>query len=391
MRPHSALALFGNPVRDAGAPEPGRPLHFLPRAEGRRAQRVARAVRQARQRASAITTTRKRGIREHAWALDGRHILFLQDEGGDENWRVYSVDVESGKQLDLTPLQGRAGADRRRLAQAGRAWCSSALNDREPEWHDLYEIDVSTGERKLVEKNEQGFAGYLADLDLQPRIAVKTLPRAAARSIRRTEQGLGELPRATARKTASPRSRSSSKAMAGRALLVSAVGRDKAALVRVDLASGKQSRARRERQGGHVATSGSSRARTSRRRLPSNICTTRDHAAHAGCGQGHRAPARSARSAVRRREPHARRSQVDRRGGRSGERRCRAISTIATAAQVTKLFDQRPELANAPLQPMHRAGDQLARRAHARRVPHAAAGLGRKRQRRARRSRCRWC
>ncbi len=37
------------------------------------------------------------------------------------------------------------------------------LNDREPEWHDLYEIDVATGKRKLVEKNDHEFGGYLAD------------------------------------------------------------------------------------------------------------------------------------------------------------------------------------------------------------------------------------
>ncbi|MFX7793058.1 hypothetical protein ABTK00_21700, partial [Acinetobacter baumannii] len=54
--------------------------------------------------ARAITDDRKRGIRQHQWAEDGRHILFLQDEGGDENWRVYSVDVESRRQVDLTPI-----------------------------------------------------------------------------------------------------------------------------------------------------------------------------------------------------------------------------------------------------------------------------------------------
>ena len=33
-----------------------------------------------------------RGIRAFAWARDGRHVLYVQDVGGDENWRLYDVD-----------------------------------------------------------------------------------------------------------------------------------------------------------------------------------------------------------------------------------------------------------------------------------------------------------
>src|SRR4029077_3766696 len=34
-----------------------------------------------------------RGIRMFAWAHDGRHLLYLQDTGGDENWRLHDVDL----------------------------------------------------------------------------------------------------------------------------------------------------------------------------------------------------------------------------------------------------------------------------------------------------------
>ena len=39
-----------------------------------------------------VTEDRERGIRLYFWAEDDRHILCLQDGGGDENWRLYSVD-----------------------------------------------------------------------------------------------------------------------------------------------------------------------------------------------------------------------------------------------------------------------------------------------------------
>src|SRR5262245_20111627 len=90
-------ALFGNPVRAQARLSPdGRYISFLAPKAG--VLNVWLAPLGKPDAAKAITDDKKRGIRQHFWADDGRHILFLQDEGGDENWRVYSVDVETHKQ-----------------------------------------------------------------------------------------------------------------------------------------------------------------------------------------------------------------------------------------------------------------------------------------------------
>src|SRR5713101_4714174 len=47
-----------------------------------------------------------RGIRVFRWAHDGRHLLYLQDTGGDENWRLYDVDLHTMQRRDLTPFEG---------------------------------------------------------------------------------------------------------------------------------------------------------------------------------------------------------------------------------------------------------------------------------------------
>src|SRR6516165_3579418 len=50
--------------------------------------------------ARVVTADTDRGIRVFAWAHDGRHLLYLQDTGGDENWRLYDVDrldLETGE------------------------------------------------------------------------------------------------------------------------------------------------------------------------------------------------------------------------------------------------------------------------------------------------------
>ena len=61
-----------------------------------------------------VTKDTDRGIRIYFWAQDNKHILYLQDKGGDENWRLYAVDLDSGETRDLTPVREGPGPDRRR-------------------------------------------------------------------------------------------------------------------------------------------------------------------------------------------------------------------------------------------------------------------------------------
>ena len=103
------------------------------------------------------------------------------------------MDVQTGKQLDLTPFKGVqaqiVGVSYRKPGSGARRRSTTAM----PEWHDLYSIDVATGERTLVEENKSSYAGYLADLDLQPRVALKTLAEGGGEIFRRTDKGWEKL------------------------------------------------------------------------------------------------------------------------------------------------------------------------------------------------------
>ena len=48
------------------------------------------------------------------------------------------------------------------------------MNDRDPKWHDLYSVDLATGQRTLVEKNTLEFAEYIVDPDFKVRMASKS-------------------------------------------------------------------------------------------------------------------------------------------------------------------------------------------------------------------------
>ena len=116
-----------------------------------------------------VTSDKKRGIRWYTWAQTSQHLVFRQDDGGDVNWHLHAVDLKTGAARDLTPLAGIAA---RLEATSFRKPTKLVvgLNDRDKRWHDLHEIDVVTGERKLLQQNE-GFSSFDLDLDLKVRLA----------------------------------------------------------------------------------------------------------------------------------------------------------------------------------------------------------------------------
>lgn len=119
--------------------------------------------------AQPITHDTGRGITGYGWAYTGVHIIYVQDRHGDENWRAYSVDLQTGESLDLTPLAGVQA----RFQEVNPNYPEEVLiglNDRDPRLHDLYRINVTTGERQLVLRNE-GFERFVTDSDYNVRFA----------------------------------------------------------------------------------------------------------------------------------------------------------------------------------------------------------------------------
>jgi dipeptidyl aminopeptidase/acylaminoacyl peptidase len=119
---------------------------------------------------NAVTNDRDRGILTYAWAHDGRHVLYLQDKGGDENWRLYAVDLDSGDVADLTPFD-KVQAQIVRLSKRHPDAMLVALNRDNEQLHDVYRVDLSTGQLEKVVENP-GFIQWAADDDLNVRTAL---------------------------------------------------------------------------------------------------------------------------------------------------------------------------------------------------------------------------
>jgi len=84
-------ALFGNPSRHQARISPdGEWLTWLAPFEG--VLNVWLAPADDVGAAEPLTRVTGRPIAWQDWACDGAHILFLSDESGDENWRVFAIN-----------------------------------------------------------------------------------------------------------------------------------------------------------------------------------------------------------------------------------------------------------------------------------------------------------
>jgi len=165
--------LFGNPLRFQGRLSPdGRLMSFRAPLDGVMNLWVGERGNFAS--VKAITQDTGRGIPVHFWALDSRHVLYTQDQGGDENWHLYSVDLDSGETLDLTPYEGVQAQFYFQSEQVPGV-VVVGMNDRDPKWHDVYLVDLATGERTLLAENN-GFATIYVDNDLSVRLASEPTP-----------------------------------------------------------------------------------------------------------------------------------------------------------------------------------------------------------------------
>ena len=137
--------------------------------------------------AQVVTDDRDRGIRMFTWAHDARHLLYIQDTGGDENWRLHDVNLETMLRRDLTPFPGVQV----QLIAGNKKFPTEVLiglNRDNPQLHDVYRLDLLTGDLTLVEKNP-GFAGWVADEELAVRGAFAPLPDGSMNLMVRDQAG----------------------------------------------------------------------------------------------------------------------------------------------------------------------------------------------------------
>jgi len=124
-----------------------------------------------------------RPIRQYFWSRDSRYVLYAQDHAGDENFNIYAIDPAAAPEPATGVPPTRALTDLQKVRVQIYAVPKTkpdilyiGLNDRDPRYHDLYQLRLSTGAKTLLRQNTEQIAGWSFDNAGELRLATRTTP-----------------------------------------------------------------------------------------------------------------------------------------------------------------------------------------------------------------------
>jgi dipeptidyl aminopeptidase/acylaminoacyl peptidase len=160
--------LFGNPERSNPQISPdGKYLAYLAPDKDNVMQLWVRTLYGKDDRR--LTDEKKRGIRYYTWTYENAQLIFAQDTDGDENWQLYLVGMASGAIRNLTPYKGVQS----RVVALDPGYPGEiliAMNLRNRRFHDVYRVDLRTGETVMAVRNGGRQVWWIADAHFKARI-----------------------------------------------------------------------------------------------------------------------------------------------------------------------------------------------------------------------------
>lgn len=174
---------FGNPeIAGAQLSPDGKFISFIKPYQDTRNVWV-KGIDEPFDKARVVTAETKRPIASYFWSRDGKYILFVKDNGGDENFNVYAVNP-SDKNADGSPVPAARNLTEGKKVRAQIFAVPETdpdviyvgLNERDPAWHDLYKVKISTGEKTLISENKDRLTGVFFDNADKMRLAMRSLP-----------------------------------------------------------------------------------------------------------------------------------------------------------------------------------------------------------------------
>ncbi|MXO58042.1 prolyl oligopeptidase family serine peptidase [Altererythrobacter salegens] len=231
--------LFGNPTKAGGQISPdGKWLSWLAPVDG--VLNIWMAPKADPSAAKAMTAAKDRPIREYFWAGDSKSLLYIQDKAGDENFLLYRVDAASGEETTLTPFENT----RIRFVGGSHEHKDKVLiglNNRDPSMHDIYLLDVNSGSLTEKLRNEENYAGFLADDELVLRMALKQNAEGGADFFKVIDGKVEDEPfTSTGLEDSMTTSPAGFTADGSVLYWIDGRGRDRAALIAEDVASGEK-------------------------------------------------------------------------------------------------------------------------------------------------------
>ena len=162
--------LFGNPERTKPKISPdGKYLGYIAPDDKNVLQVWVQTI--GKQDDRQVTADQKRGIRMYLWTYKPDQLIYLQDAGGDENFHLYQVNIQSNIVRDLTPFQG-VKAQIVNLDHCFPDQILVGMNLKNPQSFDVYRIDLNNGAVEFDTQNPGNIVGWTADAQFQVRAAI---------------------------------------------------------------------------------------------------------------------------------------------------------------------------------------------------------------------------
>jgi len=119
-----------------------------------------------------VTHATARDVLGWLWASDDR-LVYAQDSGGDESYRLYAVKADGSEAIDLTPFEG-VKCDLVDDLKDEPDRVLFQMNRRDPRVFDAYRANVATGEIELVAENPGNIRAWVTDWSGRVRAAAAT-------------------------------------------------------------------------------------------------------------------------------------------------------------------------------------------------------------------------
>ncbi|PYK07354.1 MAG: S9 family peptidase [Verrucomicrobia bacterium] len=161
--------LFGNPARtDPKVSPDGSQLSWLAPDKSNTLNVWTSALDGTH--AHCVTNETGDPIEWYTWAGDGKHVLYLHDNAGDEIPHLFSTDLMTGNVRDLTPFRG-VRAQNVLTDSRHPAAVLVAMNLRDRTKFDMYRVDLETGAITIEAQNPGDVLTWRADNNFVLRAA----------------------------------------------------------------------------------------------------------------------------------------------------------------------------------------------------------------------------
>lgn len=118
-----------------------------------------------------ITQNTKRSVFDYYWAYNNEHIIYVDDNEGDENWRIHRVNINDGTISNLATfnkVQVRIMATSPDFPDE----ILIGINQRRGDFHDIYRLNIRDGQMSLVYENNT-FYHFIMDDHLNVKIGIE--------------------------------------------------------------------------------------------------------------------------------------------------------------------------------------------------------------------------